>query len=182
MSTIFPQKQLLQDGRELIIRAARKEDAVGTLECINQAGGETPYLTFDGGSFPATLADEQRFIEYLAHTWNALMLVADLEGSVVGILTFEGGRTKRVSHTGELGISVLKAYWGQGIGTSMVAALIAWARENGIRKINLRVRQDNQRAINIYYKFGFKVEGQITREYKIGDHFYDNLVMGLVID
>jgi RimJ/RimL family protein N-acetyltransferase len=179
---MFPQQFSLKDGRELVLREAKKEDATATLRCINQAGGETPYLTFAGGQFPASLADEQRFIEYVANSWNAIMLVAELDDQIVGILTFEGGRTRRVSHTGELGILVLKAYWGLGIGARMVAALINWAGRGGIRKINLRVRDDNERAITMYRKLGFQDEGHVTREYRIGDQFYDNLIMGLVID
>ena len=51
-----------------------------------------------------------------------------------------------------------------------------------IRKINLRVHVNNLRAIKLYERFGFKVEGRITREYSVDGQFYDNLAMGLHID
>ncbi|NLA57464.1 MAG: hypothetical protein GX855_00940 [Firmicutes bacterium] len=33
-----------------------------------------------------------------------------------------------------------------------------------IRKVNLRVRTDNQAAIHLYKKMGFREEGRITKE------------------
>jgi RimJ/RimL family protein N-acetyltransferase len=129
------------------------------------------------------MSDEERFIERMRDASNSLMLLAEVDGRVVGVLTFEGGQTPRIQHTGEFGISILQEYWGIGIGRQLVAALIEWARGTGIiRKINLRVHVSNLRAIRLYEGFGFKVEGRISREYNVGGQFYDNLAMGLHID
>ncbi|MGB4723089.1 MAG: GNAT family N-acetyltransferase, partial [Defluviitoga tunisiensis] len=80
-------------------------------------------------------------------------------------------------------MSVKKAYWGLGIGSNLLAYLIDWARETGvIRKINLKVREDNVRARALYEKFGFKTEGIITRYFYIEGKFYNVIEMGLEVN
>ncbi len=78
---------------------------------------------------------------------------------------------------------MLKEYWDLGIGRELVRTLIEWAKSTGvIRKVNLRVRPDNARALKLYKRFGFVEQGRISREYFNSSRFYDNLIMGLEID
>lgn len=102
---------------------------------------------------------------------------------IVGCLNFSGGARQRTAHTGELGVSVLKEYWGCGIGRELIQYLIDWSKETGIiRKINLRVRTDNARGINLYKHLGFLEEGVKSRDFLINGKFYDSLIMGLKVD
>ncbi len=65
----------------------------------------------------------------------------------------------------------------------MVRIPIDWARSAQIiRTINLRVRTDNTAGIRPYQQLGFQVEGLIRREYRLKGRFYDNDVMGLLLD
>ena len=43
--------------------------------------------------------------------------MAQVGGRIVGTLNFSGGARPRTAHIGEIGVSVLKEYWGKGIGT-----------------------------------------------------------------
>lgn len=98
-------------------------------------------------------------------------------------LNFSSGSRPRIVHTGEFGVSVLKEYWGNGIGTELISYLINWSKKSGlIRKINLIVRDDNFSAIHVYKKLGFNEEGVITRNLQINGRFYDALFMGYSID
>ena len=82
--------------------------------------------------------------------------------------------------SGEFGITVQRKYWGTGIGSLMIDALIAWAKNTGIiKKINLRVRTDNERAILLYEQKGFVKEGVIRKEICIDCKFYDHYWMNL---
>ncbi len=61
--------------------------------------------------------------------------------------------------------------------------MINWAKEiRLIRKINLKVRSDNQATIDLYQRFNFLFEGTITREFFINGKFYDSILMGIEID
>jgi GNAT superfamily N-acetyltransferase len=54
-----------------------------------------------------------------------------------------------------LGIVVAEALRSQGAGKLLLTHLLDWAHTQGIPKIYLMVVQDNQRAINLYTRFGF---------------------------
>lgn len=165
------------------IRIAKKSDAKEIVEYINKISGESNFLTFGEGEFNKTIEEEEYFIDNILKQENALFIIGEVEGKIVGTLNFGGGTRSRTLHTGEFGVSVLKEYWGQGIGTELMKYLIDWCKKSGvIRKVNLRVRSDNNSAIHVYKKFGFNEEGIITRDFLINDKFYDSIFMGLIID
>ena len=53
-----------------------------------------------------------------------------------------------------------KNYWGKGYGTDATRALLRYAfKEAGLRRIELQVFDFNPRAIRVYEKVGFQMEG-----------------------
>lgn len=169
-----------KDGRTLLIREAEGGDAGPVLEYLDLVSRETDFLTFGPGEFGLTQQEETAFLEKCRRAENCLYLLAFLEGAIVGVLTFEAGARPRVRHVGEFGISVSQEYWGIGIASSLIESLQEWAKKgNIIRKINLRVRADNRRAITLYERKGFIVEGTLKREIFLDGTYYDHLWMGL---
>jgi [ribosomal protein S18]-alanine N-acetyltransferase len=63
-----------------------------------------------------------------------------------------------------LTIAVATSQWGQGIGSRLLAALLAEARQRGCTEMFLEVRADNMRAQRLYKWFGFAEIG-IRRGY-----------------
>ena len=75
---------------------------------------------------------------------------------------------------------VQKQYWGSGIGSHLIDVLLEWAMSTQIiKKINCRVRIDNQYAILLYERKGFVIEGTIKNEIFLNGKFYDLYHMGL---
>lgn len=176
-------KLKLANGEVIVIRPAGTNDAHELIEYIEKISSESDNLTFGPGEFGITVEQEVNFLENMSNIENAIYLVAHNGKRIVGSLNFSGGSRPRIAHTGEFGVSVLKAYWGNGIGTELIKYLLQWCRKSGIiRKVNLRVRTDNENAIHVYRKLGFAEEGMITREFCIDGRFYDTLSMGLKID
>ena len=58
-----------------------------------------------------------------------------------------------------LTIAVAPAYWGRGIGSALLSALIQAARNRGCTEVFLEVREDNQRARGLYLRRGFEEIG-----------------------
>jgi RimJ/RimL family protein N-acetyltransferase len=182
--TSVTERQLtLSDGRTVLIRPAVPDDAAAILAYLRQVGGETDNLTF-GSEGPDINEDQER--EYLARVAgsdNSLAIVAIADGAIIGGLTFDGGTRPRLRHAGEFGISVAQAWAGRGIGRAMLEYLIAWAEAGGVvRKINLKVRADNEGAIRLYRSMGWVHEGRTTRDTLINGQFNDCLIMGRAID
>jgi len=169
----------LKNGKVLIIRDATPDDAASIITFVESLSGQTDYLSFGPGEFGFTEAQERAFIRNSEISVNALFLIAVIDEALVGMLTFMGGERPRVQHTGELGMMVPKAHWGNGIGSLLLDTLIRWAEEGGIvTKLNLRVRTTNARAIALYERKGFVVEGTATRSMKIDDRYFDSFLMG----
>lgn len=179
----FAMNELKINNESVIIRRAVKPDAKSLIEYLNLIGGESDFLTFGAGEYPKTIEQIEEFIENASKKDNALFIIAEINGKIIGNLNFSAGLSPRITHVGEFGVSVLKKYWGNGIGEELIKYLIEWSKKSGIiRKINLRVRTDNTPGINLYKKLGFSQEGILTRDFFINDKFYDSMSMGLMID
>ncbi len=173
----------LKNGQGITLREATPADAEKLLIYIDQVAGESENITFGRGEFGVPLEQERKILEDALNSATTLFLLAETAGEIVGTITFIPGKRPRLAHTGEFGMSVLKKYWGQGVGSHLLARLVGWARDTkAIRKVNLKVRVDNLPAIHLYEKFGFVHEGHETRMFMIDGHFYDVFLMGLEID
>jgi RimJ/RimL family protein N-acetyltransferase len=174
---------ILKNGQLLTVRLARKEDAEELLRYLEKVGGESNFLTFGENEIKTTVVEEENYICYMNDSNNRLFLIAEVDRKIAGSLSFTAGAKSRVFHTGEFGITVLKEYWGLGIGKILIKSLIDWAIQGKvIRKINLRAREDNMRALNLYKDMGFHQEGIITRDSYIDGRFFNSILMGLEID
>lgn len=175
------QEVRMKNGNIYIIRRVKATDAKKMVEYANLISAESDFLSFGRDEFVTSL--EKDFLEDVLERKNYLFIIAEAEGGVIGNLSYEGGKQPRISHTGEFAVSVLKTYWGNGVGTKLIKYLIEWSRKSGvIRKINLRVRNDNLGAIHVYKSLGFTVEGVVTRDFLINSKFYDTICMGLAIE
>jgi len=176
-------KEINVNNEKVIIRKANKSDAKALIEYLNIIGGESDFLTFGIEQIGISVAQEEEFITNTLNKKNALFIIAEVNRKIVGNLNFSGGPRQRNAHAGEFGVSVLKKYWGNGIGEELIKYLIKWSKDSGIiRKINLRVRTDNTRGVCLYKKLGFLEEGIIKRDFLINGEFYDSLIMGLLVD
>lgn len=98
---------------------------------------------------------------------------------IVGFSRCEGSDLKRFAHKVEFGVCVLKEYWGLRIGTNFLKESIAWADANDIKKIALSVLHTNEKAIALYQKYGFEVEGILKNDKMLAEgEYYHTVVMG----
>lgn len=174
--------QYLKDGRSVIVRAIKEEDAEGVLEYYDIISKESDFLSFGSEGPGLTLEGERELIKRYKEK-RSFNLIFEIGGEIAGLtsITVREDRV-RLHHYSVLGISALKKYWGFGLGNIMMDATIAEAKKRGLVKINLEVRVDNTVGINLYKKFGFEVEGKIKKALLINGVYYDNYLMGKELD
>ena len=156
---------------QITIERAMPQDAANILEHLKIVGGETDNLTFGAEGMPFSVTDEEKFIAQLQESGDGLMLVAKDVEKVVAVATLNRF-PRRMSHRGEFGLSVQKAYWNQGLGSRLLGETIVFAKEHNFEIIDLEVLSDNKRAIHLYEKFGFKKIGCHPKYHKVGDEFH----------
>ena len=89
---------------------------------------------------------------------------------------------KAIEHIVRLTIAVHPGHEEKGIGEQLLTHLIDWGPQIRPSKIELNVRSCNTRAIRLYQKLGFNVEGRIAIAMRISDNeFVDDLEMGLFV-
>lgn len=140
---------------EFRIEPTRPEDAAAVLAYVKRIGGETDNLTFGPEGLPLTVEQEQAFLQSMLEAPDSAQYVVKHGDAIVANASIQRFR-RRMSHRAEVAASVAKDYWGRGIGTALMETLISFARERGVRQLNLEVRSDNERAIRLYEKFGFQ--------------------------
>ena len=143
---------------DIVIRHAVPDDAAALIEYLNIIGGESDNLTFGKDEFPIKPEQERGYIESLAGKEHDCLFVAVKDGRIVGDASL-AGHPRRMAHRAELGISVVKSEWGRGIGSWLMEALIGYAKTHGIELLNLEARADNEKAIRLYEKYGFRTIG-----------------------
>jgi L-phenylalanine/L-methionine N-acetyltransferase len=146
------------DPSRLRLRRAQLEDAAAFARMMS-----------DAQVYPGTLqvpfANEEMWRERLAAGKAAnpvdTVLVAEVGGEFAGCASLHSvGASPRRRHAMSLGLSVLGAWQGQGVGSALLAALCAQADDwLGLLRLELTVFCDNTAAIALYRRHGFEIEG-----------------------
>ncbi|HYK75296.1 MAG TPA: GNAT family N-acetyltransferase [Pseudoneobacillus sp.] len=162
-----------------IVRSATEKDAKDLSEVRLQIDGETENLDREQGEAYIDESGFKTIIKNDSDSINNLFLVAEVNGRIVGFSRCEGNKLKRMSHKVEFGVCVLKEYWGYGIGKTFLKESIQWADSNDIKKITLCVLETNEKAIELYKKYGFEVEGILKKDKILSDgNYYNTILMG----
>lgn len=175
----------LKDGREGSIRAAQPADAASTLALYHSVIEEGEYTLIGPGELKRDQDQEERNIGAELASTNKLRLVAELDGEVIGMARVSGGELARIAHFGEIdSVWVRSDLRGQGVGRSLMGELEKWARtDDHLEKLGLYVFSTNDRAVGLYTRLGFEIEGRCPKDIKFGEGRYaDTLVMGKLLD
>lgn len=163
-------------AEEIHVRTAVEGDASRLQQYVADLFAERLPVLFLRDKAP-TVDDERHFIREMATSPRSLLLVAEVDGDIVGMLDFHGYAEPQRSHAGELGMSTAKAWRGRGVGSALLKHLLAWTDAHGFRRVELRVFSNNPDAIRLYERFGFVVEGRQVDAVRVGDGFVDLLYM-----
>ena len=106
--------------------------------------------------------------------------VAVAGGEVVGWCDLIPKSRPIHAHCGVLGMALLPPFRGRGNGTALIQATLSEARRIGLVRFELTVHADNERAIALYKRFGFKKEGTMKAGALIDGHYKDVILMAIV--
>jgi RimJ/RimL family protein N-acetyltransferase len=158
------------------IRRVRAGDLDGLVELYAGVAAEGRWIAAEA---PVDRALRRQRMDELLHRRDAAMFVAVAGGEQVGQLGMELARYG----VADLGMLVALPWRGRGVGSALLAAGLAWAREAGAHKVALQVWPHNQAAIALYEKFGFQREGLLRRHYRRRNgELWDAVIMGLPLD
>lgn len=164
------------------VRRARAGDLEQYAENVQSVADEGRYVFIE-----KVTDDRKKSVGRLLKDRGCLVIVAEVvEGGrrkLVGNLTMTRyGDVKKSAHVRVLGMLVVDGYREMGIGTKLMEYALRWARaKRGVEKVTLGVFSNNRRALRLYEKFGFKVEGVRKKHYYIAGGPEDEIDMALFV-
>lgn len=177
----YEQRIILKNGKEALIRNGDAADGPAVFDVFNLTHAETDYLLSypDENSFDPE--QEAQFLEEKTKSPNEAELIAIIDGKVAGLAGIEPvGKKYKVRHRAEFGISVLKEYWGLGLGKALTKACIQCAEEAGYSQLELNVVAENDRALSLYRSLGFVEFGRNPGGFSSRTSGYQELVYMLL--
>lgn len=164
----------------MIIRKANVEDSEKYLQMLKQLDNETKNMLLEPGERKTTIEQMTDRIASMSGSNGTIFLIED-ENKIGGFLAAQRGGTNRIRHSAYIVIGMLKEYRGKKLGTKLFEELQKWAVENNITRLELTVVNNNEAAIKLYEKAGFKIEGIKEKSMIIDGNFVDEYYMGKIL-
>lgn len=160
---------------DITIRAAEPQDYEGLRDVYAEPGA---YFGTMQLPFPTAQMWKQRLEKPLPGLVNLVACSAD---RIVGNIGLYPEQMVRRRHTANIGMGVHDDFVGRGIGQQLMEAAIDLADNwHNIRRLELSVYADNDRAIRLYQRCGFVEEG-LMKQYAFRDGEYvDALTMARI--
>jgi len=165
----------------ITIRHITEADAEAVLNLCTLLDQETTFMMLEPGERKHVFEEQKKRIAAVISKPNQTFLLTEDDGVPVGFLAAHGGLYRRNHRTVSIVVGVLQAYSGQGIGTRLFREVEKWAREQGLHRLELTVMTHNERAIHLYKKMGFEIEGTKRGSICVGGTYIDEYYMAKLL-
>ncbi len=155
----------------IVIRAIRPDDAAALMDIRRQK---------QVMRFTPAMPSERHTDFYARWGKDDHVLVAELDGRVIGYAGLHLRDGKR-RHSAWLGIAVHDEFAGRGAGRLLMEALLDLA-DNwiGLVRVDLEASASNEKAIDMYRRYGFVEEGRQKKAYFAEGGYEDAVLMARV--
>ncbi|NYB75363.1 GNAT family N-acetyltransferase [Sedimentibacter hydroxybenzoicus DSM 7310] len=177
---IFEKKEVvLKNGASCILRSPLIEDAESMIDYLKTTSAETEFMVRYSEEVTMTIEEEGSILKRMIDSENSIMIAAFVENELAGNASISCvGERIKLSHRATFGIAVKQKFWGMGIGDILLSEIIGKAKEIGFEQVELTVVENNNKAINLYEKFGFVKCGVIHKAFKLKDgRYYGEIIM-----
>jgi RimJ/RimL family protein N-acetyltransferase len=163
---------------DVFVRPAEPGDAAGLVRLGEEVGSEPEGWLVSSGGWRGVGA-ERRYLRATRRSRDAAVFVAETSEGIVGRLSIARDVHPASRHVADLGLMVAASHRRRGIGTALLDAAVGWARDVGVRKLELHVFPYNDAAISLYEQFGFLREGYRRQHYRRENGYVDAILMAL---
>ena len=167
-------------GKQLI-REILVSDAAEFLNLNKKLDVETKFMLFEENERNTTLEEQTKMIESMLNSFNSTIFVFSQDNILVGYIAVVGGKLNRNKHKAHLVLGILEEYCNKGIGTQLFEHMKDWAKEHGMKRLELTVMAHNKRAIALYKKIGFEIEGEKKFSLIVDGDSIDEYMMGIIL-
>jgi len=166
-----------KSGKEVELCLPTLDCASVLLDFVNRLTKEDTYLSLTGD--PKTLAEEENWIKNTILSMQAnrsFAVWAIFNGRIVGSVDVHRGGT-RDAHVGRIGLMVDHDFRHDGIGKYLLEFILEKAKKMAIKIVALESFADNNIAIELYKKVGFKEYGRLPKGFYRQGKYSDAIKM-----
>ena len=164
------------------IRAIKESDSEQFLLLGKALDEETQFMMLEPGERTLTIEEQTQRIKSVLTQDNQMIFVVEHEDQLLGFLGALGGNYRRNRHSAYIVIGIRQKFTGQGIGKQLFEALELWAVDHKIHRLELTVMCHNARAIHLYQKMGYTIEGVKQDSLWIEGRYVDEYYMAKILD
>ena len=170
----FSEKKLsLANKKTCVFRSLLATDAEATLAFLCSVSEQTLFLNRYPEEVETDVEAEAKMLSDSLSDPASVMIAAFCEDGLVAVGSiYPVARREKIKHRASMGIAVLSAYWGMGIGTMLLNEMILCAALAGYEQVELSVARENSRAIRLYQRHDFEVYGRLENAFKFRDGSY----------
>lgn len=171
---------MLIETKRMTLRAVEMDDAKFLASLVND-----PDVRRNLGSYtlihPVSMEMERNWINQASKKEDEANMIVELKKGhqPIGILTVK--KIDKRNASAHIGILIEKNSWDKGFGTEAIkgALKMLFGRMN-MRRIWLRVDEENARAIRCYEKCGFTLEGVLRQDHIKDGVWKNSLIMSIL--
>ena len=142
----------LRGGERVLIRPIRREDKQTLLDGLHRLTPESRYRRFFS-PMPDLSARQLRYLTEVDHHAHEALIASDPStGEGIGVARFIRSATDPA--VAEVAIAVLDDWQGHGLGTALLEALAARAREEGVEHFTASVLTQNSAMLDLLRRLG----------------------------
>lgn len=170
-------KFITKAGKEIEIYLPQMEKLPALLLFVNRLIKEDTFLNLTGQ--PKTELEERYWLKNtLSNIENnkSYLIWAIYQNKIIGSCGFDRVGT-REWHVGRIGLMVDQDFRGDGIGRFLLEKILEQAQKMKIKIVTVVVFSDNEVAIQLYEKLGFKEYGRLAQGLYRQNHFSDLVEM-----
>lgn len=171
MALIEPVEFISKKNKKISIRNLATSEALKLRDAAAVIAETSPFILSTSDDFrKKTEEDQVKFISSHNDADRNLLIVAESENQIVGILNFGSFRDEKRKHRGLLGISLHHDFRREGIAKKLFQVLLTFTQDDPhLRFMELDVMGCNQDAIELYKKVGFTFLHSTPQAYQLSD-------------
>ncbi|MFZ3074100.1 MAG: GNAT family N-acetyltransferase [Minisyncoccales bacterium] len=179
-------EKIILSGKEITVRKLAANDLKNARKFANYINSlikEDVYLSVNK---KCSLKEEAAFLKSQIEKikkQNSIFLVAETEKKIIGVSSIDRMDGKQ-GHIGLFGISIADGFRGIGLGSFLIGKIIGMAKKDfkpEIEMITLDAVADNQPAVALYQKTGFRKVAVLPEYFRHRGELLDIVVMNLYL-
>lgn len=163
------------------IRERIADDAESFCKFLSKLDNEAEYMLYEKDERNISTDIIKRNIENIINNKDACYIALDGK-NIIGFIIAVREKFIRTEHAANIVVGILEEYCGKGIGYELFQCIFKWAEKSGVKRLELTVIKENARAVNLYKKSGFKIEGLREMSTFINGKYYDEYYMAKLLE